>query len=413
MSNKRIYYAIQQVTFGPSTGQTEAHGLQTVGITTNFNLEQVFEMGQLAIYQNIEGIPEIEVTLNKVLDGYPLLYALATETGSDIANTGLTATSPDLPGRQNARTDLRLSIYPDSGVSADGNPVAKGVVTCKGMYVSSVSYTFPVDGNFTEDVTLVGNDKIWADEGSTGQFDGNDDVPAAASGVNRRQHLSMPECRFPTEIPGISTQGVNAGAGAGNGFSTHFQNISVSVDLGREAIQELGSFAPYHRYVTFPVSVTSEFTVLATTGDGINATESGYYTSSTIGGTATVATGSESSCTPRFNLRDQKIFLQTCEGTKIYLGTKNKLTSVNYSGGDTGGGNVNVTYSYQTFNDFVVAHDAANFYDNLTDSGYSAAAPTTAAPTTAAPGGQSVSRAVPVEIKAGEVKVVGAEPKKA
>ena len=392
MANKRIYYAIQQVTLGPSASQTPAHGLQTVGVTTNFNLEQVFEMGQLAIYQNIEGIPQIEVTLNKVLDGYPLLYVLATETGSDISNTGLIATAPDLPGRQNARTDLRLSIYPDTEVSASGNPVAKGVVTCKGMYVSSVSYTFPVDGNFTEDVTLVGNDKIWADTGATGQFADNDDVPSANSGVNRRQHLNMSACRFPTEIPGISSTGVNADAGAGNGFSTHFQNITVSVDLGREAIQELGSFAPYHRYVTFPVSVTSEFSVLATTGDGINATEQGYYTATSIGGTPTVVTGTVPPCQPRFNLRDQKVYLETCEGTKIYLGTKNKLTSVNYTGGDTGGGNVTVTYSYQTFNDFVVAHTSGNFAEDVSANGYVS---------------QSVSKAVPVTISNGEVKLPG------
>jgi hypothetical protein len=391
MPNKRIYYAIQQVTLGPEASQTAAHGLQTVGITTNFNLEQVFEMGQLAIYQNIEGIPQIEVTLNKVLDGYKLLYVLATETGAE-GISGTVATSPDLPGRQNARTDMRLSIYPDSQVAADGNPVAKGVVTCKGMYVSSVSYTFPVDGNFTEDVTLVGNDKIWADTGTTGQFGGNNNVPAANSGVNRRQHLDMSKCRFPTEIPGINASGVNADAGSGNGFSTHFQNITVSCDLGREAIQELGSFAPYHRYVTFPVSVTSEFSVLAITGDGINATEQGYYTATSIGGTPSVVTGTVPPCQPRFNLRDQKIYLETCEGTKIYLGNKNKLTSVNYTGGDTGGGNVTVTYSYQTFNDFVVAHTAGSFAGGLSANGYVA---------------QAVSEPVPVEIKAGEVKFPG------
>jgi hypothetical protein len=37
-------------------------------------------------------------------------------------------------------------------------------------------------------------------------------------------------------------------------------------------------------------------------------------------------------------------------GYMIDLGTKNKLTSVNYTGGDTGGGNATITYSYQTFN---------------------------------------------------------------
>jgi hypothetical protein len=399
MSNNRIYYAIQQVELGTASTKTAAHGVQTVGLTTNFNLEQVFELGQLAIYQNVEGIPEIEVTINKVLDGYPLVYVLATEKGSEIAND-LVATGPDLPGRQNARVDMRLSIYPDTVVSANGNPVVGGVVKCKGMYVSSVTYTFPVDGNFTEDVTLVGNEKIWADTGTTGRFTNNDDVPNAATGVNRRQHLDMSASRFPVEIPGIGSDGANGTAGDGVGFDVHFQNITVSVDLGREAINELGSFAPYHRYVTFPVSVTSEFTVLATTGDGINASEEGYYTAANINNVsnATVATGNESACTPRFNLRDQKIFLQTCEGTKVYLGEKNKLTSVNYSGGDTGGGNVNVTYSYQTFNDFVVAHSGGNFYASVGENGYSTG--TTAAPTTAAP--QSVSKAVPVKLAGSE-----------
>ena len=41
MANNRIYYAIQQVKLGPVAGTMAAvHGLQTVGITTNFNLEQ-------------------------------------------------------------------------------------------------------------------------------------------------------------------------------------------------------------------------------------------------------------------------------------------------------------------------------------------------------------------------------------
>jgi hypothetical protein len=205
MANNRIYYAIQQVTLGPNSSPTAVHGLQSVGITTNFNLEQVFELGQLALYQNIENIPEIEVTLNKVLDGYPLLYCLATEVGTAI-NTNLVAEGPDLAGRQNARVDVRLGIFSDTKTSAKGTSFS--AVVCSGMYVSSVSYTFPVDGNFTEDVTLVGNDKIWGANVS-GQFQNNDDEPLAVEGVNRRQHLQLSACRFPTQIPGIGTNGIN------------------------------------------------------------------------------------------------------------------------------------------------------------------------------------------------------------
>jgi hypothetical protein len=371
MANNRIYYAIQQVVLGKAGGALNSdkfpvHGLQTVGITTNFNLEQVFEMGQLAIYQNVENVPDIEVTLNKVLDGYPLMYVLATEKGSSVA-AGLTAVNPTIPGRQNARCDMQLAIFSDSNVTSSGNSFS--AVTCSGMYVSSVSYTFPVDGNFTEDVTLVGNNKVWAGT-QTGAFSGNNDAPLSTTGVGRRQYLNMSACRFPTQIPGISSSGTNDLIGNGSGHAAHFQNITVSCDFGREAIQELGTLAPYHRYVTFPVEVTSEFEVVAVSGDGINATESGYYSGLTGN---TVATPSDTGCIARHNLLDQTIFLETCEGTRIYLGTKNKLTSVNYTGGDTGGGNVSVTYSYSTFNDFVVAHSGGSFYGELANSTYTPA----------------------------------------
>jgi hypothetical protein len=46
-----------------------ARGAQSVGMTTTFNFEQVFELGQLEIYEFIEAEPEIEVTVEKVLDG--------------------------------------------------------------------------------------------------------------------------------------------------------------------------------------------------------------------------------------------------------------------------------------------------------------------------------------------------------
>jgi hypothetical protein len=365
MANNRIYYAIQQVTLG--SPRVPVHGLQSAGLTTNFNLEQVFEIGQLAIYQNIENIPEIELSLNKVLDGYPLIYTLATEAGTAIS-ASLVASGPDISGRQNARCDMELSIYPDTQSSAAGN-TGFSKVSCQGMYVNSVSYTFPVDGSATEDVTLVGNDKIWGTTAS-GFFNDNNDSPAALAGVVRRQHFDMSESLFPTQIPGIDSNGLNQPIGEGSGNAVHFQNVTVSCDLGREALFELGTMVPYHRYVTFPVEVTSEFEVIAVSGDGINATESGYYTGDyTYGGTVTVATGTDP-CLPRFNLLDQRIYIKTCEGTKIHLGDKNKLSSVNYGGGDTGGGNVTVTYSYTNFNDFVVAHSGGDFYANVDENGY-------------------------------------------
>ena len=65
MANRRIYFANQQVAFKPvgASSWNVAHGVQSVAVTTTFNLEQAFELGQLAIYENIEGVPDVEVTM--------------------------------------------------------------------------------------------------------------------------------------------------------------------------------------------------------------------------------------------------------------------------------------------------------------------------------------------------------------
>ena len=68
----------------------------------------------IAPSKEIEGVPDIEMTMSKVLDGYPLLYHLATneasETAIDCAASGWTM------------------VYAD---------------------------------NFSEDVTMIGNNKRW------------------------------------------------------------------------------------------------------------------------------------------------------------------------------------------------------------------------------------------------------------
>ena len=59
------------------------------------------------------------------------------------------------------------------------------------------------------------------------------------------------------------------------------------------------------------------------------------------------------------NLQDREIIIKDTAGTVIDLGTKNKLTNVSYTGGDTGGGNATITYSYSNFN--VLKVDGGDF----------------------------------------------------
>jgi hypothetical protein len=367
---------------------------------STFNLDQVFELGQLAIYENIEGIPDCEVTLTKVLDGHKLIYHLATVDAGVAAAQG----TPTLAGRSNAKCYIALSIFDDTAESAAAAS-AVNQVQMSGMYVSSLAYNIPLEDNMTEDVTLVGNNRIWAGQGTLagdwqsartldsveGKFLTNTDeaTTSPGSGVQRRENLIFGTPPFdktlaiaegltqadangavndpdmtvlPTDIPGITVSGTNelGGFGGAGNYGAHFSNISVSADLGREEIFELGRRGPYHRVVTFPIEVTCEIEVTSVSGDMISATEQGILSE----------VGSADNCGDANNLSNRTIRLAMCDGTFVYLGTKNKLASVNYGGGDAGGGNVAVTYTYTTFNDFTVLHrrdpagSGENWYQN-------------------------------------------------
>lgn len=342
MANKRIYYAIQQVQIAPiGTGPTSytsnhvVHGLQSVGVNTNFNLEQVFEIGQLSIYENIEEVPDIEVTMEKVIDGYPLTYHLSTPS----------STSATLVGRSNEKCQILLTIYDDSKSSASGTPITE--VEMSGMFVSALNYQFPVAGNCTESTTFVGNNKLWRTSPSgTGRFLSNADSPPGSGGVQRRQDVLMESggSIWPLSINGITNiggTGYNITDGSGQ-LGAHLQSARVQTNLGREKMNELGRKGPYHRYVNFPVEVTTEIDVMTSAGDLVNALEEAD------------------------NLTNEQIVIKLREGLIVDCGTKNKLNSVSYGGGNAGsqGGNVTVTYSYTTFNDMTVKEptDPAGLY---------------------------------------------------
>lgn len=355
MANNRIFYACHAVAIAPcfdehNDGTTQfVHGVQSVGITTSFNLEQAFELGQIQIYENIEGTPDIEVTLEKVLDGYPLIYHLASPK----------ADAPTLTNRASQRCCVSLGVYPEEKDSID--EAAPVEVYMSGMYFSNLSYTFPTDGNFTESVTLVGNSKEWnvanpklmtqgtADEVPTDINTGaGEDEPLALTegngGIQRRENFVMASSTLPTSIFGTN------GAGEGNGWNAndevpliHIQNLSVSTDLSRDDINELGRRTPYYRAPNFPTEVTAEFEVIAISGDFVSAYENGNP--------AYDNTANEGSNTIEETI---KVYLQ--DGTIIYLGEKNRLSSVSYGGGDAGGGNATITYSYSTFNDLTITH---------------------------------------------------------
>ena len=366
MANNRIFYACQAVglkPIGSTTGNYKvAHGVQSVGVTTNFNLEQAFELGQIQIYENIEGLPDVECTMEKVIDGYPLLYHLASQD----------AISAGLVGRSKRRADVALGIFSDEQDSVnDGGGAKTGetqtLVFMSGMYINSISYTVPVDGNATESVTLVGNHKEWFSASASdseyntkkkftvpsntfGDADGSADYPKAYNnkkgGVQRRENVVLSKSVMPRSMFGNLTGDVLGAEGQGNAVSNgtpllHIQNFSTSTDFGREDILEFGRKAPYVRTPTFPIEVSTEIEAIAVSGDFVGAYETG---DPTLFGTN--ASGD--------NTQEEQIVLALLGGTAFDLGTSNRLSSVSYGGGDATGGNATLTYSYTNFNELTV-----------------------------------------------------------
>jgi hypothetical protein len=329
MANKRIFYATQALKLTPvkEDGTVDGTaivpgGVQSVGVNTNFNLEKVFQLGQLEQYDSIENNPEVEITINKVFDGTRPLFLITMGGESSVDTLSL------VQGANN-RVNLTLNVYDDTGYGSSGAPQA--VLSCTGLYASNFSYTFPTDGNITEEVTLVGTNKTWT-AGDSNTTDNIFDTPEKSRGIARRWKFNYDECLFPT--------------GDGGMRDAVLSNVTVSMDLGREAIYSLGEYEPYLRFVNFPVEITTEITSIGTDGDFLAISEAQY------------------SCTGVSTIKDHSIKLAICgsgsgDTLSIDLGSKNKLQSVNYTGGDTGGGNVEISYSFTTDNTFIMTADGS------------------------------------------------------
>jgi len=352
MANKnRIFYGSQVAQVRPATTGTKYSywyqplGVQSVGMNTTFDTQQTFQLGALDLYNISENVPNVEVTINKLLDGTAPLYLMCMGGQSGIAGANCIGFNNDyqrsvkgLGGLANNSVDFRLGIY--DGIDTSSTGTTDDFVLCERMYLSRLNYTFPIDGNGTEEVSLVGNNKVWSKNDGLTNMGGYsfDKGTLQASRLARRHFINLSTSTLPIGSGGMPT-GVTA---------THLQSITISANLGRENINELGAFAPRTRYATFPVEVTSEFEVVATEGDYVDAKD--FL--------------SESGCQVMYkNLAMLPIQINICGAQSgisytsdsslgIFLGSGNQLTSVNYTGGDTGGGNATVTYSFRNYNDF-------------------------------------------------------------
>ena len=374
--NYRTYWAIEAIgTESEGLGGTVAnvdfmHGVQSVGLSTNFNLEQIFQLGQLEIYQDLEDIPDIEVTINKVIEGHKTLaYARcinpvgfkAAAADAAFGQAGLTTTTNVLTEVQNNKVDIGFVVNNDEDGAVGDND---GLVFAwmSGMYVSSASFNFPTEGYFTEDITLVGNHQVWGTAGKMADVPVSKpvaDVDLDIGEVLRRETIYFEDLPAPLGLKKLDNATDGLSAAAGDIGDLAIANMTVSVDFGREPMYRLGQRQPYHRYVTFPVEVTTEIEAYVTDVDDmiINA----YPEKNNV----QKVTGDDGSSTHqlKFHVQDGTVLTPKAASTlagvttrhTFDLGKNNYLQAVTWNGLSTDGTNATITYSYRNFNKLDVA----------------------------------------------------------
>lgn len=333
--NNRVFWPTQSVGIAPQSAPTTfqtVRGLQSVGLSARVPITFIHEMGNGPAYDSYEEVPEVEISLEKVLDGYAPLHTLVTQG----------AASADLFGRAPQFCSVAISIHRDNRQRADGAQNAQ--CTVNKAYESSVSYNYSNNGPFRETVSLVSDNATWLTSTFTytGHVSGNGVaslVPEAPEGVNRRQHLVMDECLFPISIPGIIDTGLEINTNPEitidgcTQFRVSFESISVSANLGRTGQTELGRKGVYCRYVEFPVTVTTNFEFRSKMGAHVNLDPEAE------------------------NLTEEPILLILEEGLVLDLGTRNRLTSWSQTGADAGSqGDQMLSFSYENQSELTVQH---------------------------------------------------------
>lgn len=283
----RIFYACQAV----SIDGAAVKGAQSVGITTSFDIEGVFQLGQVKPVDVMTVSPNVELTVTRALtDSSGTIWS-----GDFITNVG------------QANKTVCIAIGDDTAPLLTGGTAS---IRCTGAGISGATYTFPVDGIFTEEITFVAQHK---ELGGCSVVVSED----TTSKAKMRQHYSG-------GAPSLVT---NAG---------NLTNITISTSVGRENLFKLGQYQSYHNYANLPAEVTVEFEVSATSVDGIAIAN--------IAACANPSGGAFDS---------QDISIGICG--KTFTMQKCKLSNVTYGGGDTGGGNATINFTYTTYNSLTVS----------------------------------------------------------
>ena len=334
--NNRIFYACQAV----YVDGTYLQNVQAVGIDYSADATGISDTGRTQQQRSLYSKPEITISIQREVNTAALpFYAPASVTSyanAYILKNGNLGTS----GWDSSSLLKEYSIEVAYGSDDLSGNIES--TTLKHCLLTEVSYEISVDGRMTENLSFVTRNLI-----KTGSAAAPIATPLTGT-IFKRQHLDVENEEFilPSEVKSV----VDVENDEGVDVARSVQSISINAAFDYGEMSDVGKWRGSNqtslpteqnkwRYITTPIGITCEITAIVRKSIEQNIL---------IKDTNFMGT---------FPTPDREIkIVMGQESSKfvIDLGKKNYLTGISFSGGDTGGGNVEATFSYaNTNNDFV------------------------------------------------------------
>ena len=427
--NSRIFYACQAVFVEERNTETEIadptvssvflDGVQSVGVSSDNPSNSLVDIGRFQKKYTQHGQQTIEITLERVIpknsDFFykvdPLQYT--TYSASHILNADNLGSkgAKDDNNKVLRNYDITILYGPDqfsrfydgvdnpSGPGEDPDARNTISVTYPNCLITSINYSIGIDG-IRESISLrTRNIRYNENYSDTTQYNWpteyTDATPADRTGesgnILTRSDLDLTtnspqygETKLPTEVQELFNFATPVIEG-GNLQVLGIQSINIDVSIDYTDLTDVGIWRgsqntkeyEQNRWtaVNLPVSVSCSFTGtlrqympysnFLTGAETKVRNVDNVYTKSLADGASTDWQEAD---------REIKIVALGNGSPQDYyvwdLGKKNHLTSIEYSGGDTGGGNVEGTINYQNqYSDFVVTK-TTNVLDLTNDGPY-------------------------------------------
>lgn len=314
MSNKRIFYGLQNVSISPDddpANLVDIRGVQSVGTSSTTNIETFSAFGSIAATSILQDM-DLEITMEVGIGSWTTALS---RIGYDGFNSGFFDT-----------TKVVRITYDVGGTTKYVELDA---------ILTSYSAQMGTDGPATESLTF--------------QNAGNAGFGAAAAGTT-----PLPESPSALDLCGVFTRPdlhefhrkkrSDCCSTAGPVFQTVAKatSWSISMDASNEKVSVLGQSMPFGKFASFPVETSMEVEMHLDPSIDMGGFNSGSITSSTL----------DDVCYDPTVILGPDAVSATSKSWNLH---RARQSGQSRSGGDVGGGNVTLSESYTGYND--LGHD--------------------------------------------------------